>query len=410
MSTDANPVPLVDCITCHAWNIDQSLIAIVPNNNELHIYSTNNNINDISKWARKYVLSEHSGYISSIDWSHTTNTIVTCGHDRNSYVYKYDSINDRWLPELVILRINRACTYVKWSYDGTRFVVCSGSKQVGICYYEKDNNWWISKMIKKFKSTVLCAQFSRDNKLLITGSADNKCKIFNADINKNSTINELYNNTFIPQSSTFSDILYEWTTDGWVNSVDWSYDGKTIAYTTHSSTIVFVSLLSKESLDDTTNIINTNTLPYNNIVFTSNTQLIAAGYNMNIDLYEYNNNNKQWLFVRKIDTSDSSSILSQSVKNVANSAFNTARGLFGDVVSKGTLFGQKLQDSNIYTKHKNNIVNICLINDNKNNTNNNNNPIYNKFTTASLDGRIIQWDINIGLINKVTNAVEAVKL
>lgn len=130
----SSDTPLVAQISCHAWNADQSLLALSPNNNEIYIYSTNNSLTDSSKWTRKYVLDEHSGYVSGIDWSPINNQLVTCGHDRNAYVWKYDQVADKWIPTLVILRINRAATCVRWSPNGLKFAVGSGEcRSVDVC-------------------------------------------------------------------------------------------------------------------------------------------------------------------------------------------------------------------------------------------------------------------------------------
>ena len=53
--------------------------------------------------------------MSGIDWSPVTDLLVTCGFDRNAYVWRYDAPTSTWKPTLVILRINRAATQVKWS-------------------------------------------------------------------------------------------------------------------------------------------------------------------------------------------------------------------------------------------------------------------------------------------------------
>ena len=45
---------LVEGISCFAWNSDQSMIAISPNSNEIHIYVTKN----ADDWQRLFVLSE----------------------------------------------------------------------------------------------------------------------------------------------------------------------------------------------------------------------------------------------------------------------------------------------------------------------------------------------------------------
>jgi actin related protein 2/3 complex, subunit 1A/1B len=118
--------------------------------------------------------------VSGIDWCPSTNLIVTCGHDRNAYVWKYEEKADVWKPTLVILRINRAATGVKWSPAGNKFAVTSGAKCVPVCHYEQANDWWISKMIKKHKSTVLSLAWCCNNKFVVTGGCDYKCRIFSA--------------------------------------------------------------------------------------------------------------------------------------------------------------------------------------------------------------------------------------
>lgn len=69
------------------------------------------------------------------------NKIVSCSHDRNAFVWTYDASGDKWVPALVILRIDRAAIDVKWSFDGLRFAVASGAKCVPVCTYEAANDW-----------------------------------------------------------------------------------------------------------------------------------------------------------------------------------------------------------------------------------------------------------------------------
>lgn len=79
--------------------------------------------------------------MSSIDWSPISNKIVSCSHDRNAFVWTFDSNLQTWKPTLVILRIDRAATDVKWSTDGNRFAVASSAKVVPVCMYEAANDW-----------------------------------------------------------------------------------------------------------------------------------------------------------------------------------------------------------------------------------------------------------------------------
>lgn len=57
--------------------------------------------------------------VSGLDWSPVHNMLVSCSHDRNAFVWKFDNSERNWKPSLVLLRINRAALNVKWSPDGT---------------------------------------------------------------------------------------------------------------------------------------------------------------------------------------------------------------------------------------------------------------------------------------------------
>lgn len=80
-------------------------------------------------------------FVSStgIDWAPESNRLVTCGTDRNAYVWTLKG--NVWKPTLVILRINRAARCVKWSPKENKFAVGSGSRLISICYFEQENDW-----------------------------------------------------------------------------------------------------------------------------------------------------------------------------------------------------------------------------------------------------------------------------
>ncbi|XP_076996736.1 actin-related protein 2/3 complex subunit 1A isoform X1 [Tamandua tetradactyla] len=162
---------LLEPITCHAWNRDRTQIALSPNNHEVHIYKKNG-----SQWVKAHELKEHNGHITGIDWAPKSDRIVTCGADRNAYVWSQkDGI---WKPTLVILRINRAATFVKWSPLENKFAVGSGARLISVCYFESENDWWVSKHIKKpIRSTVLSLDWHPNNVLLAAGSCDFKCRV-----------------------------------------------------------------------------------------------------------------------------------------------------------------------------------------------------------------------------------------
>lgn len=78
--------------------------------------------------------------LPGIDWAPESNRLVTCGTDRNAYVWTLKG--NVWKPTLVILRINRAARCVKWSPKENKFAVGSGSRLISICYFEQENDWW----------------------------------------------------------------------------------------------------------------------------------------------------------------------------------------------------------------------------------------------------------------------------
>ena len=108
--------PLARTVTCHAWNGDATQVALCPNNNQVWIFSVTDASDGTTSWTKTHVLEEHDSLVAGIDWSPVTNLIVTCGHDRNSYVWKL--VDGVWQPTLVILRINRAANSVRWSASG----------------------------------------------------------------------------------------------------------------------------------------------------------------------------------------------------------------------------------------------------------------------------------------------------
>ncbi|KFO32923.1 Actin-related protein 2/3 complex subunit 1A [Fukomys damarensis] len=125
---------LLEPITCHAWNGDRTQIAPSPNSHEVHIYKKSG-----SQWVK--LMNSRSTMDTSqvlIDWAPKSNCIVTCGADRSAYVWSQkDSV---WKPTLVILRINRAATFVKWSPLENKFAVGSGARFISVCYFESEND------------------------------------------------------------------------------------------------------------------------------------------------------------------------------------------------------------------------------------------------------------------------------
>ncbi|CAJ0965329.1 unnamed protein product, partial [Ranitomeya imitator] len=212
-------------------------IAFCPNSHDVHIYKK-----DGDKWTKIQELKEHNGQVTGIDWAPESNRIVTCGTDRNAYVWTLR--NNTWKPTLVILRINRAARCVKWSPKENKFAVGSGSRLISICYFEQENDWWVCKHIKKpIRSTVLSLDWHPNNVLLAAGSSDFKSRIFSSYIKE---VEERPAPTPWGSKMPFGELMFESSSScGWVHSVCFSHSGDRMAWVSHDSTICLVDATKK---------------------------------------------------------------------------------------------------------------------------------------------------------------------
>jgi len=394
---------VVEVISCHSWNKDLTMIALSPNNEEIHIYKTNG-AEDTKKWERKHVLKEHGGVVSGIDWCPSTNLLASCGQDRNAYVWKYDEKTDHWKPTLVILRINRAATSVKWSPLGNKFAVTSGAKCVPICQYEEGSDWWISKMIKKHKSTVLSLAWCCNNKFVVTGCSDFKARVFSAyieglDASEDDGFGEVWKNQHV-----FGDVLAQFdVTKSWVNSVAWSPNGFRLVFAGHGSSLHFIQILAGS--DALVQTVNLKSLPFLDIRFVTDNTVVAAGFDNTPTVFSVTGGSDAdpvWSFTDICDkegkdvkaTTTTTSAPVKSTGPPTKSAFHNAQALFKASTSHGISINNQGGGSQTkqpvskppvvaFTRHTN-TINVLFPNPNDTT----------KFITSGLDGRVLFWDLN----------------
>lgn len=83
--------------------MDHTQSALSPNNHKVQIYKNR------GQWVKVQELKEHNGHITGPDWA--PKSTITCGAHCNAYVWSQkDGV---WKLTLVILRINRAATFIK---------------------------------------------------------------------------------------------------------------------------------------------------------------------------------------------------------------------------------------------------------------------------------------------------------
>eukprot|EP01038_Epipyxis_sp_PR26KG_P015352 gene15352-20687_t len=368
-------------ISCHAWNRDKTMLAISPNSNEIHIYETNT-------WRKIDTLTEHDLQVSAIDWSAATNKIVSCSHDRNAFVWTYEpevveggvTIPAYWKPALVILRIDKAAIDVKWSADGSRFAVASGAKVVPVCTYDSLNDWWVCKMVKAFKSTVLCCAFHPTNgQVLATGCADFKCRIF-------STFASDVDGTNVdprPFSSPveFGKAYVELGSLGWIHSVAWSPSGNVLCYSGHDSTIHF-ALLGGQS-EPIIQSLRLPGLPICSLLFLGENALVGGGHDF-VPLSFTKDQGGKWNFLANLDE-EAVKLKGDSSENVAaTSGVSAARELFKNKTVRGQ--DNRSDGDALRSFHENCITEIRVANSSSNKG-------VTSFSTSSLDGRLVLWNL-----------------
>lgn len=161
-------------IQCFAWNADGSLAAVCPTNQEIWIFETASSP-DISKWTRVKVLKEHFNKILSLDWHPKTNLLLSASADRGIIVWTMGSDNTEWLPQLGVIKEQRANLDGSWNFRGDKFCVGSSSGKVYVGTFSKDNNFWVAHSVvsKKpiHKASVTCVRFDPGSSRVICSAS-----------------------------------------------------------------------------------------------------------------------------------------------------------------------------------------------------------------------------------------------
>eukprot|EP00118_Oscarella_pearsei_P002041 m.9300 g.9300 ORF g.9300 m.9300 type:complete len:376 (+) comp21255_c0_seq1:95-1222(+) len=353
---------IVGPITCHAWNADRTQVAVAPNNNDVHIYKL-----DKGKWTCIHELKEHGSRVTGIDWAAKTNRLVTCGADRNAYVWTYNKGETKWEPVLVILRINRAATCVKWSPEENKFAVGSGARLISICYFEIDQNWWVSKHIKKpIRSTVLSVDWHPNNILVAAGCADFKSRVFSAYVKE---IEGKPSATVWGKKMTFGNLMAEFSNGGggWVHGISFSASGNKLAWIGHDSSIS----VADASQDMSLAVIKCEFRPFLTCLWMTENSLVVAGHDCWPALVDHDDAGKL-VFMQKLDV--------DSGKKSAGAL--SAMDKFKTLDQKATTEAVK---TSVNTVHQNSITALTIHSGTKADAT--------KFTSSGVDGRLVVWNI-----------------
>jgi len=352
----------IEPVYCHAWNADRSELAISPNNEEAKIYR---NVN--GEWQHVDTLKEHVQRITGIDWASKTDRIVTCGADRNAYVWMRNTTNGNgWKPCLVILRFNRAATCVKWSPLENKFAVGSGARVISVCYFELENDWWVSKKIKKpLRSTVTCLDWHPNNVLIAAGSTDFATRIFSSYVKE---IESKPSTTLWGKKMPFGALLADFMSsgNGWVHDVSFSASGDKVAWVSHDSTISVVDA----SKDFAKYSLKTDYLPLMSCSWINSNEIIAAGCDCSPIRFNLDDDGTI-KSIGKLDEGKKASIATVSAMQLFRSMDKRGQ----NSADSGTLLD---------TVHQNTITQISIHSGDKDKAE--------KISTSGIDGRIVVWN------------------
>jgi len=354
-------------ITCHAWNGDRTMVAVAPNNNDVHILAF-----DGKSFKKVAELCEHESRVTGVDWAPNSNSIVTCSEDRNAYVWKVDAAG-KWTPTLVILRINRAATCVKWSPNEDKFAVGSGSRLVSICYFEEENDWWVSKHLKKpIRSTVNCIDWHPNNVLIAVGSTDYRCRVFGTYIKGVDVKVKDLPPTCWGKKLKFGELLGDYgtgATTGWIHDVSFDDTGDKIAYVGHNSTIVVVDKASGAEPA----VIATPHLPFRCCSWITPDSVVAAGHDNIPFVFEHRGDGVL------VPTGP----LDVPAKKDGGKRVS-AMDKFRSMDSKGTTDTAKI-DTVLKTVHQNSINEMVIFTGDKG--------AAAKLSSVGVDGKLVFWDL-----------------
>jgi len=291
-----------------------------------------------------------------------------------------------WKPTLVLLRINRAATYVRWSPNEDKFAVASGARAIAICSFDSDNDWWVSRLLKKpIRSTVLSIDWHPNNVILAAGGADMKARVFSAFIKD---VDKRPSASVWGEKLPFNTICGEYGSPngGWVHSVAFSPSGDALAFASHDSTI---SVVYPGGAGVVT--IRSSTLPYVTLTWTAEDALVAAGHDCQPVLFSGNANG--WKALGSLDdgrggvpltpssTGSPSRVGPGRLNNEAFNRFRNADTRGSGPAPPGFATGAD-GDTELMTLHQNTITSVRLYD-------------AGRVSTSAVDGKLVIWPVTV---------------
>ncbi|KAK5681429.1 ARP2/3 actin-organizing complex subunit Sop2 [Elasticomyces elasticus] len=335
-------------ISDHSFSADRSTLAVAKDTN-IELYHRTG-----KTFKLQDELRGHDKTITGVDIAPLSGRIVTCSQDRNAYVWE-PSPTGEWKPTLVLLRINRAATGVRWCPNETKFAVGSGARIIAVCYFEEENDWWVSKHIKKpIRSTVTSVAWHPNSVLLAAGSTDGHARVFSSFVKG---IDER------PEASVWGERLP-------FNTVC----GEFLNPTAGSVTVVYPA--GAEMPPKAVISVSTQLLPFTSLLWSSETELVAAGYDCGV--YRLSGDTSGWQLTGSLEEAKKER---PGLEQREESALN----MFRSMDLKGRSGGAATEDTKLKTVHQNSISTVRRYEEG--------NGRVSRISTGGVDGRVVVWTL-----------------
>jgi actin related protein 2/3 complex subunit 1A/1B len=370
-------------IADHSFSADRQTLAVCRDNN-VDLFQKSG-----SGYKLKDELTGHDKTVTGVDIAPNSGKIVTCSQgtvaaiskhglsrqltciiDRNAYVWEPSP--QGWKPTLVLLRINRAATCVRWAPSETKFAVGSGARLIPVCYFEEEDNWWVSKHIKKpIRSTVTCVSWHPNSVLLAAGSTDGHARVLSSFIKG---VDERPEPSAWGERLPFNTVCGEYlnSTAGWVHSVAFSPSGDALAFASHDSTLTIVYPSGPEQAPRAILSVSTQVLPFMSLVWSSESEIIAAGYNC--EAYRLQGSEQGWQLTGSLESKSRPGLQDQREESALN--------MFRQMDLKGK---SGTDDTKLKTVHQNTINTIRSYQESGGNVT--------KVSSTGVDGRVVIWTL-----------------
>ena len=149
---------------------------------------------------------------------------------------------------------------------------------IAVCYFEEENDWWVSKHLKKpIRSTITSVAWHPNSVLLAAGSTDAHARVFSSFIKGTDQRPEP---SAWGERLPFNTVCGEYLNNsaGWVHSVAFSPSGNSLAFTAHDSSLTVVYPSAPDQPPRAVITIATQLLPFKSLLWTTEDEIVAAGY------------------------------------------------------------------------------------------------------------------------------------